>query len=79
MADKKTTKKKCLPGHVWMVSTKGAEMQLPQADAVGLTFGKKGFRFMYPEDDPRVQAKEKAEAKAAEETEETKETATNEK
>ena len=50
MADKK---KSVIPGHVWMKNTKGFEMQLPKADAVQLTHGKKGFVFLYPEDDPR--------------------------
>ena len=47
------TKKTVLAGHVWMKNTKGFEMQLPKADAVQLTGGKKGFAFVYPDDDPR--------------------------
>lgn len=39
--------------HVWMKTRKGVEMQLPKADSVQLTVGRKGFLFMYPEDDPR--------------------------
>ena len=62
----KAAKIKTLPGHVWMKTTKGAELQIPRADAVGLTIGKKPFAFMYPEDDPRSKP-------------ETKETATDEK
>jgi len=56
-------KKKCLPGHVWLKSQKGAEGMFPIADAPNLTTsGRKPFEYVYPEDDPRTKETKKTKA-----------------